>query len=301
MRTVVDGVLDRLGGAASRAELRCVLSRNALDDEVARGRLVAVFPRAYCRPWDVDHPPVRERAAIASVGGPVALSHLSGLTRYELPAPIPDDVHVTTHMGRHPIGRTPGLVVHRTRVPTPFRKVAGLPTVVPAIAVVRSWPMVDGPDKRAAAIAAVRRRLVTPSELGAAAERALGMRGRRQLRELISLLDAGCESELEIWGHLHVFRVPGLAHGERQKWVTVRGRRYRLDLAYEQERVAVEMDGDRYHSTSAQRENDRRRDSALAAAGWLTLRFSHERLHLDVAGCRRETLATLAARQAGHG
>lgn len=41
-----------------------------------------------------------------------------------------------------------------------------------------------------------------------------------------------------------------------------------------------------------------RRDAALASIGWLTLRYSHERLHRDVAGCRRDTLAALAARSA---
>ena len=90
--------------------------------------------------------------------------------------------------------------------------------------------------------------------------------------------------------------MPGLDHGVRQRRVTVNGRTYRLDLAYERERVAVEMDGHQWHSSREQRERDMRRDAALAAAGWLTLRFSHRRLHEDVAGCRRDLLAALAAR-----
>jgi very-short-patch-repair endonuclease len=124
------------------------------------------------------------------------------------------------------------------------------------------------------------------------------MPGRTELIALIDLLAAGCESELEIWGYLHVFDIPALRHGVRQKWIAVGARRYRLDLAYETEQVAVELDGERYHSSRDKREQDRRRDSALAAVGWLTLRFSHERLHWDVEGCRRETLETLAARRA---
>ena len=59
----------------------------------------------------------------------------------------------------------------------------------------------------------------------------------------------------------------------------------------------MELDGERWHSTREQRERDRRRDAALAAAGWVTLRFSHRRLHDDPEGCRRDTLATLALRQ----
>ena len=57
------------------------------------------------------------------------------------------------------------------------------------------------------------------------------------------------------------------------------------------------MDGDRYHRSAEQRERDRRKDTALASIGWLCLRYSHERLHNDVDGCRHDTLATPARRQ----
>lgn len=176
-------------------------------------------------------------------------------------------------------------------------RAVGLPTVEPAIAVVRSWPLTPGVDQRAPAIEAVRNRLVTADELAAVATAASGLPGRSALLRLTARLAAGCESALEIWGHLSVFNVAGLDHGVRQRIVHVAGVTYRLDLAYEDELLAVELDGERYHSSRAQRERDRRRDVALATAGWLTLRFSHERLHRDVRGCRRDTLAALAARR----
>jgi very-short-patch-repair endonuclease len=302
MRTEIDQLLTARGGAASRAELLTVVSRNQLDDEVARGHLLAPFPRAYCRPWDADLWPILERAALASVGNPAALSHLTALGRWTLPAPPPDGIHVTVPIGRHPIGRhpigsAPGLVVHRTRVPTRIREVDGLAVVEPATAIVRSWPLCAGLDQRAAAIAAVRRRLVRPSGLAEAAMRAVGMPGRAALLRLCELLDAGSESELELWGYLDVFDHPGLRHAVRQKVVQVQGRYYRLDLAFDEEQVAIELDGYRFHSTREQRERDMQRDAALASIGWLTLRFSHERLHGDVAGCRRDALAALSARR----
>jgi very-short-patch-repair endonuclease len=170
--------------------------------------------------------------------------------------------------------------------------------VEPAAAIVRSWPLLEPSERRSPAIEAVRRGLVGPDRLAEVCNRAVGMRGRNQLGRLIALLASGCESELEIWGLLSVFDVPGLGHGVRQRVVRAGRRTYRLDLAYEAERVAVEMDGERWHSDREQRESDRRRDAALAAAGWLTLRFSWQRLHFDVAGCRRDTLATLAERRA---
>jgi len=301
MRPEIDAYLASHLGAAARSELLTIVSRNQLDDEIARGLLVAPFPRAYCRPWDADERAVLERAAVASVGQPVALSHLSGLRRYALLEDWDPLIDVTVPNDRHPIGRTPGLRVHRTRVPTRVRMIDGLPVVEPATAIVRSWPLLAGAEQRAPAILAVRRRLVTSERLLAAGAAAHGMKGRAAMLRLASLLAAGCESELELWGHLHVFDVPGLRHARRQLVLDVRGQRYRLDLAYEQERVAVELDGYRYHSTRAQRERDMQRDAALASVDWITLRYSHERLHEDVAGCRRDTLATLAARRDGSG
>jgi very-short-patch-repair endonuclease len=297
MRSEVDRLLAARGGVASRAELLAVLTRNQVDDEIARRHLIAPFPRAYCRPWDADVQSTLDRAALVSAGPPVALSHLTALRRWDLPVPAVVPVHVTVPFGRHPIGRTPGLVVHRTRVRTPVRLLDGLRTVAPALAVVRSWPLLPPSTRRAPAIEAVRRRLVTAADLRDAASHAIGMPGRAELGRLIDALDSGCESELELWGFLQVFDAPGLRHGQRQKVVQVHGRTFRLDLAYEDERVAVELDGYRYHSGRDQRERDMRRDAALASVGWLTLRFSHERLHDDIAGCRRDTLTTLAARR----
>ena len=302
MRFAIDSILDTRGGAATRSDLLGVISRNQLDDEVARGHLIAIFPRVYCRPWDVDEPAVRDRAALASVGSPVALSHLSALRYFDLPAPPEDDtVHCTVPVGRHPWADQRDLAVHRTRVATRVRRIDGLVVVDPAVAVVRSWPMLPLRDRRDPAIHAVRSGLLGTADLREAAGRTTGMRGRRQLLTLIEQLEAGCESELELWGLTHVFDVPGLRHGVRQFELPTPAAHYRLDLAYLDEQVAVELDGARWHSTRAARERDMRRDAALAATGWVTLRFSFDRLHDDVAGCRRDTLAVLAGRRLRRG
>ena len=54
-------------------------------------------------------------------------------------------------------------------------------------------------------------------------------------------------------------------------------------------------------SRPGQRERDIRRDAALATLGYLTVRFSHLRLHADPEGCIEELLAILAARRAQFG
>lgn len=295
MRTAIDEVLARCGGAAARQPLLAVVTAGQLDDELRRHHLVRPFPGVYCRPWDAQAPDVRERAALVSVGAPAVLSHRTAIRRWGL-GHGDDDVHVSVPHGRS-VRRRAGLVAHRVvRLPQSFL-VRGLPTAPRETAVVSSWPLLGHADRRRTAIDAVRTGAVSVRHLRQEIDRHPKLGGRKDLVALIDLLDSGCESELEIWGLLRVFDVPGLRHGRRQVSVAVNGRRYRLDLAYDAERVAVELDGDRYHSTPEQRERDRRRDAALASVGWLTLRFSRQRLHMDVDGCRRETLATLAGRR----
>jgi len=295
MRDPIDDLLSRNGQAATRAQLLTVVSRSGLDDEVRRRHLTRVFARTYARPWEADQPDVVDRAALLSVGYPVVLSHRTALARHGL-IERSGPVHVTVPADRAPT-RQPGLVVHRSAVTPPMALLAGLPTVTVASAAVTSWPLHDPAARRAVVIEAVRRRLASTASLRVELERRSRLRDRRELRALIGLLDNGCQSELEIWGLLNVFDAPGLRHGVRQRWIRVAGRSYVLDLAYEAERVCVELDGDAFHSTREQRERDRRRDAALASIGWLTLRFTYRRLHDDVAGCRHDTLATLASRR----
>lgn len=297
MDAAIDAMLDRCGRVATRGMLRRLgLAREALDNEIRQGGLVRVLPRTYCRPWDADDVRLRDRAALASVGHPAALSHLTALRRWGLLPQSGAAVHVTVPARRAPRG-CDGLVVHRARRFPPVVRRDGLLTVTVETALATSWPLLSGPDRRGPAIEAVRGGLVTAAGLRAAVDQLARLPGRRDLLALTGLLEAGCESELEIWGYLDVFSVPGLDHGIRQHTVRVGSRSFRVDLAFEDEKVAVELDGERYHSSPIQRERDRRRDAALATDGWLTLRFSHSRLHGDVAGCRRDTLATLASRR----
>lgn len=293
MRPEIDLVLQARGGAASRRDLLQTVSVHAVDNEIKLGHLCAVFPHAYARPWQADDLNVRDRAALASVGPAVAISHTSALRRWGLSIDE-DAVHVTT-TADHRVRGNGRLIVHRTKLPLPCLDNHGILTVLAGAAVVQAWSV--SPKRRARVIEVVRRGLATPADIMSAAETATRLPRRFELLELADLLAAGCESELEIWGHLRVFDIPGLRHGRQQLPVRVAGQRFRIDQAYEPEKVAVEMDGDRFHSTREQRERDRRRDVALATIGWLTVRFSHRRLTTDPEGCQRELLAVLATRR----
>lgn len=295
----IDAVLRRVGGVASRRRLLTVVTRHQLDYEIRTGRLVAPFARALCRPWDADF--LRERAALVSVGPPAALSHTTALRQWSVLDRAADTgVHISVPASRS-LRPQPGLVLHRVlRMPPTFR-VTGLPTVSLAAALIGSWPLLPRRERREPAITAVRRRLIKADEIIAEVGATTRLADRAEFRDLLRLLDEGCESELEIWGYLGVFDIHGLRHGRRQLWVATPAGRFRVDIGYEDERVAVELDGSRFHGGREQRERDTRRDAAFAAIDWLTLRFTHERLHADVPGCRRDTLMTLAARRVRRG
>jgi very-short-patch-repair endonuclease len=293
----IEQELARFGRVASRTQLVEVLGRHRFDNAVKGGRVIAVFPRVYALPWDVDELETRQRGALLSVGGQVALSHLTAIGRRDLPVPLDTPLHVTAYQPRHPRGVPDELVVHRTLRPFQAEVRDDLASVRLETALTTSWPLLTGPAQRAPLVEAKRRRLVTAGRLRSAAEAAWWVRDSRGLRDLVTLILAGCESELELWGYTGVFDVPGLRDATRQRWVAVGDRRYRLDMAYDEQRLDVELDGRAFHASTEQWERDIKRDLALATIGWQTIRLSHARLHADVAGCRRDVLAVRAARR----
>lgn len=159
---------------------------------------------------------------------------------------------------------------------------------------VDSWALLSPLERRVPVICAVQRRRATATRIAAELERAPKLPARAELADLLKLLELGCHSELEIWGHRRVFDTSLLPPAQRQRPVLLGPRTVYLDVAYEDEMVAVELDGAAYH---VDRERDQGRDLALAAIGWLTLRFSHRRLHEDTASVRRELRATLETRR----
>ena len=122
--------------------------------------------------------------------------------------------------------------------------------------------------------------------------------GRADMEELIRLVEQGCQSELEIWGVRQVLTGTGMPRFRQQYPVRLPFGTVHLDAAIPELKIAVEMDGAAYHGSPEARERDNRRDVALAALGWVVLRFSYHRLTTDPEGCRREILQVCRARAA---
>jgi len=285
-----DGLLDR------RAAL---VPRWAIDNARRRGELVHVFPEVYADPTRVGEPRLRWRAALvyaARGAGQAALSHTTALAVWGLRADDALPVHVTVPAGATARTRA-GVVVHHHGGGPDAVVRGGLPVARLERTLVESWPLLTREDRRAPAIAAVNGRLTTPPRLREALAGAPRLPGRAELARLIGLLDAGCRSPLEIWGHEQVFTGPEMPAFRRQFPVRLGRRTVYLDVFAERERVDFELDGAAYHGEPAQREIDLRRDAALAACGIQVIRLTHRRLTHETPAVRAEILSILAARR----
>jgi len=156
-------------------------------------------------------------------------------------------------------------------------------------------------DALAAMDALARGHGFTAAELACALPRFRRRRGVLQARQLVPLVDPRAESPPESWMR-EVIDDNGLAMPEPQHWVLVAGiPTYRLDLAYVKARIAVEYDGEAFHSSLADTQRDEARRDWLRSHGWYVIvltkeSFTAEAIELWIGELRDE----LRVRTASH-
>ena len=236
------------------------------------------------RTWEQD-----AAAAQLAVGALAAVSHRSasrvwGLGTFDAP------IEVTAPYERSP--EVAGVIVHRSgdldpahveRVGDLF--VTGVARTLVDVGAVLPGFLVERLVERACG-----RGLTTPTDL-ATILMTLGKKGRRGagvLRRVLAgrvEISARQESELEE-RFVSILRDHGLPIPQAQYGVTVGGHSYRLDFAYPEAMVAIEIDGFSSHSSRTAFERDRTRQNELVLVGWRVVRFTSEQLlraPLDVA------------------
>ena len=78
----------------------------------------------------------------------------------------------------------------------------------------------------------------------------------------------------------------------------VPGRKFRIDIALVEEKVAIEIDGWQYHGKyKSAHESDRERQNLLAVGGWLVLRFTAGQIFKDIEGVSRTIGAAVMQRR----
>ncbi|MEO6827231.1 MAG: hypothetical protein ABI255_03450 [Microbacteriaceae bacterium] len=161
-------------------------------------------------------------------------------------------------------------VLHGIRMTTPARTWCELATVltVPDLVAVGDY------------LIHWRMPLATRRQLEAAVASYPGRRGRRVLRQAIDLLSNEAESRPEsilrvilVLGGLPLPQVNrSVAEADGQVFA-------RLDLRYEQEKVAIEYQGDYHRTSKGQWRKDMSRRARLEAKGWYVIEINADDLH----------------------
>jgi len=86
-------------------------------------------------------------------------------------------------------------------------------------------------------------------------------------------------------GALCALVAAGLPAPLQQYRVRLNGRTFRIDLAYPERRVAIELDGWDCHRTRSAFDADRARADALVVDGWTLLRFTSRSSDAEIVGC----------------
>lgn len=277
--------------ATTIAELTGRVSKRSVRVWLKQGRLVLLHPGVVTMADRRDDWLVRADAAVLHTNG--VLSHTTALALWGAIAERARRLHVTVPAGRG-LRSGPGLVIHRKTSDERPYDICGLPVTGLDCALVDSWGWLNRraaqPGSvhiaRAAVITAVRSGSTTAGRLTDVLSTRSNVPGRSDLCELLDLIAAGCQSELEIWGVRRVLSIQGLPRPIQQYRVDLPAGPVYLDAAFPNVKLGIELDGAAYHGGREARERDIARDAALAAAGWLILRFSYRRLTTDPDGCR---------------
>jgi hypothetical protein len=183
-----------------------------------------------------------------------------------------DVIDVTVPRGRFPVA--PGIVTHRTLIITPadVSTVHGIPTATPVRILCDAGVVVGKRELELGLEDMYRRGYLTPEYVYRQLERLGGLdrKGGRPLTEVLNVRDpswAPLESvlEFEAW---EMIREADVRLPIRQHEVIIDGEKFRIDMLFLPEMLAVEPSGFRWHSGRLKWGIDRRRERMLVSMGY---------------------------------
>jgi very-short-patch-repair endonuclease len=261
------GVFSRADAAGAGA------SRGLIESRWKSGRWEPLYPAVYRLAGTPDSWRQRLLAACLSVGPNAVASHRSAAAVSQLPGGDGRLLEISVPRGRRV--RRDGLDVREVRslVESDVMVSDAIPVTTPTRTLIDLAAVLSADILEEALDDALRRRLTTLRRLRWRLD-ALGSRGRAGTGVLAELIEARSggqarsESVLET-RFLRLLRQRGLPLPVCQHEVREGDRVLaRVDFAYPAARLAVEVDGYRWHSGRARWEHDLDRRNALTARGW---------------------------------
>lgn len=242
---------------------------------VAAERMTRLYRGVYLlgsRPLD---PWAAELAAVFALGDGALASHRSAAMLWGLPVAAPEMVEITVP-GRNPASR-PRIAVHRA---TTFSEEDGshrhgVPATKPALTAIDLAASLPARDAEAAVEFALAEKIVSRTALEDALARHLRRPGTGFIR---TLLAAGQEPQHIRSEAERILRDLTRAAELPQPLANERICGYLVDLVWAEQKVAVEFDSVAHHADRVSFHRDRRKHSALAAAGFLLLPITWPRL-----------------------
>lgn len=294
-------------GVLSRSEARKHLSRSQLDRRVSRAGGTP-FVRLFCGVYRVEGAPQTWRQRVEALsqwaGENGVLSHRTAAALHGFDGFRVEDTAVAVdgplEVTVKPQRRKPqGARIYRCKMP-PKRDIIERDDGLRVTSVPRTLldlgAQLSHTQLRSLMSQALRQKKTTLAELHELLRRTRKRPGIVKYRVVLQEIagDGGpTDSELEELAVSTIVRA-GVRRPDVQRKVVLQGKRRRIDLYYEAERVIVETDGYAFHSGIECFEDDRKRRNGLVLAGYTVLQWTWRGLKDTPAALIRELRTALA-------
>ncbi|MFL0181664.1 MULTISPECIES: type IV toxin-antitoxin system AbiEi family antitoxin domain-containing protein [unclassified Mycobacterium] len=263
----MDNYLRRHDGVITRSQaLECGLSSSAIGRRLQSGRWRRCGPGVYFaddRPFTTA---ARIRAAVWSYGIDAVASGLAAAWWHQLATAAPNLVEVTVPRDSHGRAHRGTRLRRRDLFPEDVVERRGLLVTGLALTTVEAAARRGGGPK--VMDTALQRHTELP-HLWRAQLRNAGRQGSPAARRMLQAAESGARSQAERM-LVQLLRDAGITG-----WVAnYRLGGYKIDVAFPEIAVAIEVDGWAYHSGPDEFEGDRVRQNQIVLRGWTVLRFT---------------------------
>ncbi|HEY6730696.1 MAG TPA: type IV toxin-antitoxin system AbiEi family antitoxin [Solirubrobacterales bacterium] len=274
----------RQHGIVARGQLLGLgMGRRAIAGRLRRGQLHEMFVGVYVVGSRRISRRGRWMGAVLAAGDGALLSHRSAAQLWGVAPSGSGRIDVT--VPPHRSVERDGIVSHRARVAgDEMGMVDGIPVTSPFRTIFDLAAVASKREVERALHEAEVRELRDRVSLPMLLERYPGRRGTRTLRELLGSGEpAGITRNDFEEAFLSLVDTHGLPRPRMNADLALRGRFFEIDALWEEQRVAVELDGRSVHGTAKHFEGDRQRDRILVAEGYRTIHVTWRQMREEPA------------------